>query len=69
MTRTLCVFLVVVAGGPRIADVVHGAGAEAFGAGRAAWIGGVLVLVSVVAIAVLVPSFRRYRLSTEAAKS
>lgn len=63
------VFLVVVAGGPRIADVVHGAGAEAFGAGRAAWIGGVLVLVSVVAIAVLVPSFRRYRLSTEAAKS
>lgn len=54
------VFLVVVAGGPRVADVVHGAGAEALGADRAAWAGGFLVVVGVLVIAWVVPSFRRY---------
>lgn len=57
------VFLVVVAGGPRVADVVHGAGAATFGAGRTAWLGGVLVLAGVAVICVLVPSFRRYTVS------
>lgn len=56
------VFIVVVAGGPRVADVVHGASAAAVGAGAAAAGGGVLVVVGVVAAALLVPSFVRYRL-------
>lgn len=55
------VFIVVVAGGPRIADVLHGAAAEAIGpAGAAAW-GGVAVIIGVLLIAVFVPSFRAYR--------
>lgn len=58
------VFTVVVAGGPRVADVAHGATAAAVGAGAAAAGGGVLVVVGVVAAAVLVPSFVRYRVTT-----
>ena len=55
------VFLVVVAGGPRIADVVHGAGAELMGAATTAWVGGLCVVVGVLVVAAAVPSFRRYR--------
>ena len=43
------VFIVVVAGGPRIADVAHGAAAAAVGAAAAAAGGGVLVVVGTVA--------------------
>ena len=42
------VFIVVVAGGPRIADVVHGASAAAVGTAAAAAGGGVLVVVGTV---------------------
>jgi hypothetical protein len=55
------VFIVVVAGGPRIADVVHGASAAMVGTAAAAAGGGVLVVVGTVAAAILVPSFVRYR--------
>lgn len=58
------VFLVVVAGGPRVADTAHGAGAAAVGAGAAAAGGGVLVVIGVVAAALIVPSFVRYRLTS-----
>ncbi len=57
------VFIVVVAGGPRIADVVHGTSAAMVGTAAAAAGGGVLVVVGTVIAAVAVPSFVRYRLS------
>ncbi|MET1036832.1 MAG: MFS transporter [Aeromicrobium sp.] len=57
------VFIVVVAGGPRIADTVHGATAAAVGTAAAAAGGGVLVIVGVVAASLLVPSFVRYRIT------
>jgi MFS family permease len=55
------VFVVVVAGGPRIADVVHGAVAAALGTAVTAAAGGVLVIVLVCVAAAAVPSFLRYR--------
>jgi MFS family permease len=55
------VFIVVVAGGPRIADVVHGAAAAVVGPAWAAAGGGMLVVVLVLAAAVAVPVFVRYR--------
>ncbi|HET7682033.1 MAG TPA: MFS transporter [Marmoricola sp.] len=55
------VFIVVVAGGPRIADVAHGGAAAVVGTAAAAAGGGVLVVVGVVLAAVLVPVFVRYR--------
>lgn len=61
------VFIVVVAGGPRIADVAHGAAAASVGAGAAAAGGGVLVVVGTVLAALAVPSFVRYRLTRTAA--
>ncbi len=57
------VFIVVVAGGPRIADVAHGAGAAMVGTAAAAAGGGVLVVVGVVVAAIAVPSFVRYRIT------
>jgi MFS family permease len=57
------VFTVVVAGGPRLADAVHGAAAAAVGTTIAAAGGGGLVLVGVVIAAVLTPAFIRYRVS------
>jgi transmembrane secretion effector len=57
------VFIVVVAGGPRIADVVHGASAAAVGTATAAAGGGVLVVVGTVVAALAVPSFVRYRIT------
>jgi MFS family permease len=59
------VFTVVVAGGPRIADVAHGGAAAVVGTSAAAAGGGVLVVIGVVAAAVIVPSFVRYRLVRE----
>jgi MFS family permease len=56
------VFIVVVAGGPRIADVLHGAAASVVGTAWAAGIGGLLVLVGLAISTVLAPSFVRYRL-------
>jgi MFS family permease len=57
------VFVVVVAGGPRLADVAHGAAAASVGTAAAAAGGGVLVVVGTVVAALAVPSFVRYRLS------
>jgi MFS family permease len=60
------VFIVVVAGGPRIADVAHGASAAVVGTAAAAAGGGVLVVLGTVAAAVAVPSFVRYRITRSA---
>ena len=55
------VFTVVVAGGPRLADTIHGASAAVVGTTVAAAGGGGLVVVGVVVAALLVPAFVRYR--------
>ena len=57
------VFIVVVAGGPRLADTAHGAAAAGVGAATAAAGGGFLVVIGVVIAAVAVPSFVRYRVT------
>ncbi|MGW3997556.1 MFS transporter [Amycolatopsis sp. NPDC004772] len=58
------VFTVVVAGGPRIADLTHGWGAAAFGTTAAATGGGLLVIVLVCASMLVLPAFWRYRAPT-----
>ncbi|MFT3876214.1 MAG: MFS transporter [Propioniciclava sp.] len=58
------VFIVVVAGGPRIADVLHGGAADLVGTASATGIGGALVVLGMVIVALAVPSFRRYRVSS-----
>nr|MBA3783465.1 MFS transporter [Nocardioides sp.] len=55
------IFIVVVAGGPRIADVAHGATAAVVGTAAAAAGGGVLVVVLTVVASIAVPTFVRYR--------
>ena len=57
------VFTVVVAGGPRLADALHGAAAAAMGTAVAATGGGVLVVIGVVVAALVVPAFVRYRVT------
>lgn len=57
------IFIVVVAGGPRIADVAHGATAALVGTAAAAAGGGILVVVLVSAAALAVPVFWRYRVA------
>jgi MFS family permease len=57
------IFIVVVAGGPRVADVAHGSAAALVGTAAAAAGGGVLVVVLVVVAALVVPSFVRYRVA------
>jgi MFS family permease len=57
------VFTVVVAGGPRLADAVHGAAAAAVGTTLAAAGGGGLVVIGVVVAAMAVPAFIRYRVT------
>lgn len=57
------VFIVVVAGGPRIADVVHGGAAAVVGTAAAATGGGILVVVLVVVATLAVPAFVRYRVA------
>ncbi|CAL9323299.1 MFS transporter [Streptomyces sp. SudanB182_2057] len=55
------VFTVVVAGGPRLADVLHGTAGAAFGPRAAVAGGGALVVVGMLALAGAVPALRRYR--------
>ena len=55
------VFIVVVAGGPRIADLWHGSVGAVIGPGLAATAGGVAVLVGVVAIVFRFREFWHYR--------
>jgi MFS family permease len=57
------VFLVVVAGGPRLGDLRAGAMASTVGVGVAMWSGGVVVIVAMLVVALAVPSFRRFRAS------
>lgn len=60
------VFIVVVAGGPRIADVAHGSAAAVVGTAAAAAGGGILVVLLVIVAALAVPVFVRYRLARDA---
>jgi MFS family permease len=53
------VFIVVVAGGPRLGDLRAGAAAAAFGA-TASWVGGGLACAALVGLALLAPALRRY---------
>jgi len=55
------VFIVVVGGGPRLADVVHGTAAAAVGTTLAATGGGVLVIIGVLVAVTAAPAFLRYR--------
>jgi MFS family permease len=59
------VFTVVVAGGPRIADVLHGGAAVALGTAATTAGGGALVVVGIVACALLVPTFVRYKVTRQ----
>jgi MFS family permease len=56
------VFTVVVAGGPRLADVLHGTAGSAFGPRTAVAGGGLLVVAVMLALACAVPALRRYRI-------
>jgi MFS family permease len=62
------VFIVVVAGGPRLGDLRAGAMAAAYGV-TVSWVGGALAAAALVSLALLVPSLRHYdaRRSPEAA--
>jgi MFS family permease len=63
------VFIVVVAGGPRLGDLRAGATADAFGA-TAAWVGGGVVCVVVVAVVALFsPGLRGYRRTDSSSSS
>ncbi|CAM3000276.1 MFS transporter [Corynebacterium falsenii] len=54
------VFIVVVVGGPRIADIIHGWGGTHAGAGTVTWIGGVGVIVGTLIAVACVPQFLRW---------
>ena len=53
------VFIVVVAGGPRLGDLRAGAAAAAFGV-TVSWVGGALLAAALVSLALLVPVLRNY---------
>ncbi|WP_408646319.1 MFS transporter [Streptomyces jeddahensis] len=55
------VFTVVVAGGPRLADVLHGTAASALGVRTAVVGGGLLVIATMLALAATMPALRRHR--------
>ncbi|MCX5045677.1 MFS transporter [Aldersonia sp. NBC_00410] len=57
------VFIVVVAGGPRIGDVLHGVAAASLGTAVAAAGGGVLTVIGVLIAAAAIPAFVRYRVA------
>jgi MFS family permease len=63
------VFIVVVAGGPRIADVVHGGAAAIVGTAVAAGVGGLLVIVLVAWCAHASPIFFGYRVPASGKRS
>ena len=60
------VFTVVVAGGPRVADVLHGGAAAVVGTAIATTGGGLLNLLGIAVCALLVPSFLAYRVNRTA---
>ncbi|MEB3366255.1 MFS transporter [Saccharopolyspora mangrovi] len=55
------VFTVVVAGGPRLADTLHGLAGAALGTGTAVLIGGVLVVLAAGLSAACLPAFWKYK--------
>ncbi|MFI1354737.1 MFS transporter [Streptomyces sp. NPDC020898] len=55
------VFTVVVVGGPRLADLLHGTTASALGTRTAVAGGGLLVVAVTLALTVAMPALRRYR--------
>lgn len=55
------VFIVVVVGGPRLADMWHGGAAAVVGPGAAATIGGIAVVIGAVVVVSVFPDFWRYR--------
>ncbi|MGV9567663.1 MFS transporter [Streptomyces sp. NPDC003480] len=56
------VFTVVVAGGPRLADVLHGTVGSALGVRAAIAGGGLLVVLAILVLAVATPALRDYRI-------
>jgi MFS family permease len=56
------VYFIVVAGGPRLADLVHGVGGDLVGARTAVVAGGALVVVAIGLVAATFRDFWRYRL-------
>lgn len=55
------VFIVVVAGGPRLADLWHGPAAAGIGPGPAATAGGIAVIVLAIVVVAVFPAFWRFR--------
>ncbi|MGW2934769.1 MFS transporter [Streptomyces sp. NPDC055722] len=56
------VFTVVVAGGPRLADVLHGTAGSALGTRTAIAGGGLLVIAATLVLAMVTPALREYRI-------
>ncbi|WP_394815859.1 MFS transporter [Streptomyces gibsoniae] len=56
------VFIVVVAGGPRLADVLHGTVGSALGVRTAIAGGGLLVVLATLVLALATPALREYRI-------
>ena len=54
-------FTVVVAGGPRLADLLHGVAGAILGTRAAITYGGILVVIGMILLAILVPKYRDYR--------
>ncbi|MEV8438476.1 MFS transporter [Actinosynnema sp. NPDC051121] len=63
------VFIVVVAGGPRLADLLHGTTGALIGPGNATAVGGVLVVVATALAVLAIPAIKRYRFTPETAGS
>lgn len=59
--RTQGVYIIIVVGGPRIADLLHGWAAEFMGAGTVTLVGGLLVIIGVGVSMLFVPQFLSYR--------
>ncbi|NEK94781.1 MFS transporter [Modestobacter muralis] len=57
------VFIVVVAGGPRLGDLRAGVLASSVGVSAAMWSGGIVIVVAMAVVAVAVPSFWLFRAS------
>ncbi|WP_141979360.1 MFS transporter [Saccharothrix saharensis] len=60
------VFIVVVAGGPRLADLLHGTTGAMIGPGNATAVGGVLVVIGTALAVLAIPAIKRYRFTPEA---
>ncbi|NUT48060.1 MAG: MFS transporter [Saccharothrix sp.] len=63
------VFIVVVAGGPRLADLLHGTGGALIGPGVATALGGVAVVVATGLAVLAIPAIKRYRFTPDAVGS